>query len=81
MAARGRGLSKSDGRARTRFSDALVDLSDALATLAAERSISSVLQRIADLAHEVVGARYAALGVWPHTRDRQRQAGRPLKSG
>jgi GAF domain-containing protein len=43
--------------------EAFVALSDALAALAAERSISQVLQRIADLAREVVGARYAALGV------------------
>ena len=38
-------------------------LSDALATVAAERSLSRVLQRIADLAREVLGARYAALGL------------------
>lgn len=38
-------------------------LSDALVALAAERSLHRVLQRIADLAREVVGARYAALGV------------------
>jgi GAF domain-containing protein len=38
-------------------------LSEALAALAAERSLSRVLQRIADLARDVVGARYAALGV------------------
>jgi GAF domain-containing protein/anti-sigma regulatory factor (Ser/Thr protein kinase) len=38
-------------------------LSDALVGLAAERSLNRVLQRIADLAREVVEARYAALGV------------------
>jgi GAF domain-containing protein len=57
---------RSDARGRRRsetFSEAFVVLSDALAALAAERSISRVLQRIADLAREVVGARYAALGV------------------
>jgi GAF domain-containing protein len=61
-----RGARKGETRARTarsRFSETLVALSDALATLAAERSLSRVLQRIADLAREVVGARYAALGV------------------
>jgi GAF domain-containing protein len=53
------------GRRRTssRLSESLVVLSDALAGLAAERALNSVLQRIADLAREVVGARYAALGV------------------
>ncbi|MCC7372222.1 MAG: GAF domain-containing protein [Chloroflexi bacterium] len=38
-------------------------LSDALAVLAAERSINRVLQRIVDLAREVLGAKYAALGL------------------
>jgi GAF domain-containing protein/two-component sensor histidine kinase len=53
------------GRRRTpsRLSETLVGLSDALAGLAAERALNSVLQRIADLAREVAGARYAALGV------------------
>ena len=53
------------GRRRTssRLSETLVVLADALADLAAERSLNSVLQRIADLAREAVGARYAALGV------------------
>jgi GAF domain-containing protein len=46
-----------------RQSETLVALSEALAGLAAERSLQRVLQRIADLAREVVGARYAALGV------------------
>ncbi|MGE3270211.1 MAG: GAF domain-containing protein [Chloroflexota bacterium] len=49
--------------ARSRVSETLVALSDALATLAAERSLSRVLQRIADLAREVLGAKYAALGL------------------
>ena len=49
--------------ARTRFSDTIGVLSDAIATLSAERSLPRVLQRIADLARDVVGARYAALGV------------------
>ena len=44
-------------RASSRLSETLVVLSDALAELAAERSLNSVLQRIADLAREVVGAR------------------------
>jgi GAF domain-containing protein len=48
---------------RTRLSDTLMVLSDAMATLAAERSLGQVLQRISDLARNVVGARYAALGV------------------
>ena len=39
----------------SRLSETLVVLSDALAGLAAERSLSRVLQRIADLAREVVG--------------------------
>jgi GAF domain-containing protein/anti-sigma regulatory factor (Ser/Thr protein kinase) len=63
MAASGRGAKKGDGNTRARFADTLVDLSDALATLAAERSLNRVLQRIADLAREVVRARYTALGV------------------
>src|SRR3954468_7179638 len=50
-------------RGRSRRSETLGALSDALAALAAERSLSRVLQRIADLARDVVGARYAALGV------------------
>jgi GAF domain-containing protein len=65
MSVPGRDPASSRGRRRTssRLSETLVVLSDALAGLAAERSLSSVLQRIADLAREVVGARYAALGV------------------
>src|SRR4051812_19601510 len=50
-------------RSSSRLAETLVPLSDALADLAAERSLSRVLQRIADLACEVVGARYSALGV------------------
>lgn len=46
-----------------RVSETLVALSEALASLAAERSLSRVLQRIADLAREVLGARYAAMGL------------------
>ena len=46
-----------------RFSDTIRVLSEAIASLAAERSLGGVLQRIADLAREVLGARYAALGV------------------
>jgi GAF domain-containing protein len=46
-----------------RLSETLFALSDALAGLASERSRDRVLQRISDLAREVVGARYAALGV------------------
>lgn len=38
-------------------------LIDALASLASERSAAQVMQRIVDLARELVGARYAALGV------------------
>ncbi len=48
---------------RSRFTDTLVALSDAMASLAAERSLNHVLQHIADLARDVVGAQYAALGV------------------
>ena len=55
--------SRSRRQTSSRLSETLVVLSDALAELAAERSLNSVLQRIADLAREVVGARYAALGV------------------
>jgi len=50
-------------RSSSRLSETLGPLSDALAGLAAERSLNRVLQRIADLACEVVGARYAALGL------------------
>src|SRR5688572_28919126 len=50
-------------RSPSRLSETLGPLSDALAGLAAERSLNRVLQRIADLAREVVGARYAALGL------------------
>ena len=50
-------------RGGSRLSETFVVVSDALAGLAAERSLANVLQRIADLAREVVGARYAALGV------------------
>jgi GAF domain-containing protein len=50
-------------RGGSRVSKTFAVLSDALAALAAERSLSRVLQRIADLARDVVGARYAALGV------------------
>jgi GAF domain-containing protein len=49
--------------ARARLSDTLGPLSEAIASLAAERSLPRVLQRIADLAREVVGTRYAALGL------------------
>ena len=48
-------------RSSSRLSETLVPLSDALAALAAERSLNRVLQRIAELAREVVGARYGAL--------------------
>lgn len=54
---------RTTSRTSSRLSETLVVLSDALADLAAERSLTSVLQRIADLAREVGGARYAALGV------------------
>jgi GAF domain-containing protein len=54
---------RSTRRSPSRLSETLVVLSDALAGLAAERSLSRVLQRIADLAREVIGARYAALGL------------------
>jgi GAF domain-containing protein len=50
-------------RAASRPSETLIPLSDALIALATERSLNRVLQRIADLAREVVGARYAALGL------------------
>src|SRR3954454_13601222 len=62
----GRGARRAVARGRSedsRPSDTLVVLSDALAGLAAERSLHRVLQLIADLAREVVGARYAALGL------------------
>ena len=49
--------------ANSRVSGTLVALSEALAALAAERSLSRVLQRIADLAREVLGAKYAAMGL------------------
>ena len=49
--------------ARSRLSDTIVVLSDAVAALTAERSPRTVLQRIADLAREVIGTRYAALGL------------------
>jgi len=49
--------------AQTRLSETVVALSDAIVSIAAERSLSRVLQRIADLARDVIGARYAALGV------------------
>jgi GAF domain-containing protein len=63
-----RGESNRKGKPATasasaRVSETLVALSEALASLAAERSLSSVLQRIADLAREVLGARYAAMGL------------------
>jgi GAF domain-containing protein len=57
---------RADGKKRrrgSRLSETFVVLSDALAALAAERSLNRLLQHIADLAREVVGARYAALGV------------------
>src|SRR3954470_923642 len=54
---------RSRRRSSSRLSETLVPLSDALADLAAERSLNRVLQRIVDLAREVVGARYAALGL------------------
>src|SRR6266496_1788868 len=66
MGVRGRGGRKGEVNprtARTRLSDTLVALSDALADLAAERSLNRVLQRIVDLAREVLRARYAALGL------------------
>jgi len=64
MAERSERGGKTRGRREgSELSDTFVVLSDALADLAAERSLSRVLQRIADLAREVVGARYAALGV------------------
>src|SRR4051812_15241960 len=65
MTAAGQGSRRPKGRRSgpSRLSASLVVLSDALAGLAAERSLSRVLQRIADLAREVVGARYAALGL------------------
>ena len=49
--------------ARSRLSETIVVLSDAVAALTAERSLRPVLQRIADLAREVIGTRYAALGL------------------
>jgi hypothetical protein len=57
--------------ARTHVSDTLGVLSDAITSLSAERSLPRVLQLIADLTRDVVGARYAALRV----ADAARQAG------
>jgi GAF domain-containing protein len=60
------GRRSAEGRARraaSRLSETVVALTDALAEIAAERSLSRVLQRIADLAREVLSARYAALGL------------------
>ena len=54
---------KASATTSTRISETLVALSEALASLAAERSLSRVLQHIADLAREVLGARYAAMGL------------------
>ena len=48
---------------RSRLSETIVVLSDAVAALTAERSLRPVLQRISDLAREVIGTRYAALGL------------------
>lgn len=51
------------GAQRPRLSETLAVLSDAIVSLAAERSLGRVLQRIVDLARDVLNARYAALGV------------------
>jgi len=48
----------SEGR-----SGAVREISDAVLAIAGERSVDSVLQRIVHTARELVGARYAALGV------------------
>jgi signal transduction histidine kinase len=44
-------------------SPALRAVSDAMLAVAAERSVDEVLQRLVDSARELVGARYAALGI------------------
>jgi signal transduction histidine kinase len=44
-------------------SPALRAVSDAVLAVAAERSVDEVLQRLVDSARELVGARYAALGI------------------
>jgi signal transduction histidine kinase len=44
-------------------SPALRTVSDAVLAVAAERSVDEVLQRLVDSARELVGARYAALGI------------------
>ncbi len=44
-------------------SPALRAVSDAVLAVAAERSVDEVLQRLLDSARELVGARYAALGI------------------
>jgi signal transduction histidine kinase len=44
-------------------SPALRAVSDAVLAVAAERSVDEVLQRLVDSAQELVGARYAALGI------------------
>jgi signal transduction histidine kinase len=44
-------------------SGAVREISDAVLAIAGERSVDSVLQRIVHTARELVGARYAALGV------------------
>lgn len=41
----------------------MLSLCESLANLASERSLRPVLQRVSDLAREILGARYAALGV------------------
>src|SRR5437773_10000349 len=43
--------------------DALRAMSDAVLAIAAERAVDPVLQRLVDSARELVGARYAAIGV------------------
>ena len=53
----------ADDPPNARLPAAVLELSEAIASLSAERSLQPVLQRIADLAREAVGARYAALGV------------------
>jgi signal transduction histidine kinase len=46
-----------------RANAALAAMSDAVLAIAAERSVDRVLQRIVHVARELVGARYAALGI------------------
>ena len=43
--------------------DALRAMSDAVLAIAAERKVDPVLQRLVDVARDLVGARYAAIGV------------------